>query len=97
MEAKQEWFPQGQGRAVRTKAALALVAALWCRCKISGVMVRAHAQPGLRTETRAGEQMPCGIVARSQNRDLGDSLPRFRERSLFPLMREKSSFPLTGD
>lgn len=31
MEAKQEWFPQGQGRAVRTKAALALVAALRCQ------------------------------------------------------------------
>lgn len=44
---------------------------------------------------RAEEQMPCGISARSQNTDLGGSVAHFKERSLFPLMRKKSLFPLT--
>ena len=59
-------------------------------------MVCAHAPPGLRAETRAEEQVPCGISARSQNTDLSDKLADFGEGSIFCLMRKKSLFPLTG-
>lgn len=85
------------GQSIAATARLLLLLARSVGCKISGVMlVCARAPPGLRAETRAEEQVPCGISACSQNRDLGDNLPGFGERSIFCLMRKKSSFPLTG-
>lgn len=59
------------------------------------MLVSAHAPPGLRTETRATEQVLCSISLHSQNMDLGDNLADFGERSIFCL-RKKFSFLLTG-
>lgn len=59
------------------------------------MLVCAHAPLGLRAEIRAEEQVSCGISACSQNTEFSHKLADFGERSIFCLMRKKSSFPLT--